>query len=134
MSTLREEFLIMVLANYVSLKSITTMLAAQAENTSVYASRQMGVRAASFGVSLPAILTGGLSQNASNSYGVNHATGVSEGQGSTDGMTNTEGQAHTIGHASTRGWSHSVGVTETDTTRGSRIDWSPSRAFSRGSG
>lgn len=116
MSTLREEFLIMVLANYVSLKSITTMLAAQAENTSVYASRQMGVRAASFGVSLPAILTGGLSENASNSYGVNHATGVSEGQGSTDGTTNTEGQAHTVGHASTRGWSHSVGVTETDTT------------------
>ena len=116
MSSLREEFLMMVLSNHVSLKSITTMLAAQTENTSVYASRQMGVRAASFGVSLPAILTGGLSENASHSYGTNHSTGVAEGQGSTEGVTNTEGQAHTIGHASTRGWSHSVGVTETDTT------------------
>jgi len=115
MSTLREEFLMLVLANHVSLQNITTMLAAQTENTSVYASRQMGMRAASFGVSLPAILTGGLSENASNSYGVNHATGVSEGQGSSEGITNTEGQAHSVGHASTRGWSHSVGVTETDT-------------------
>ena len=116
MSTLREEFLLMVLSNHVSLRDITRMLAAQAENTSVYASRQMGVRAASFGVSLPAILTGGLSENASNSYGTNHSTGIAEGEGSTEGVADTQGQAHTVGHASTRGWSHSVGITETDTT------------------
>ena len=71
----------MLLANHVSLEDIATMLAAQAENTSIYASRQMGVRAASFGVSLPAILTGGLSENASNSYGTNHSTGVAAGPG-----------------------------------------------------
>jgi hypothetical protein len=116
MSTLREEFLLMVLSNHISLKDISTMLAAQAENTSVYASRQMGVRAASFGVSLPAILTGGLSENASHSYGTNHSTGLAEGKGSSEGVANTEGQAHTVGHASTSGWAHSVGVTETDTT------------------
>lgn len=116
MSSLREEFLLMVLANHISLEHIATMLAAQAENTATYASRQMGVRAASFGVSLPAILTGGLSENASNSYGTNHSTGLAEGQGTTDGIADTTGQAHTVGHASTRGWAHTVGITETDTT------------------
>ena len=115
MSSLQEEFLFMLLANHVRLEDISTMLAAQAENTSVYASRQMGVRAASFGVSLPAILTGGLSENASHSYGTNHSVGVAEGQGSTDGVANTAGQAHTEGHASTSGWAHTVGVSETDT-------------------
>lgn len=116
MSSLQEEFLFLLLANHVQLPDIVRMLVAQTENTSVYASRQMGVRAASFGVSLPAILTGGLSENASNSYGVNHATGVAEGHGSTDGIADTQGQAHTVGHASTRGWSHTVGVSETHTT------------------
>ncbi len=116
MSSLREEFLLMLLANHVCLEDIATMLAAQAENTSVYASRQMGVRAASFGVSLPAILTGGMSENASNSYGTNHSTGLAQGQGSTDGVADTTGQAHTIGHASTSGWTHTVGVAETNGT------------------
>ena len=116
MTSLHEEFLFMLLADHVRLADIATMLAAQAENTSVYASRQMGVRAASFGVSLPAILTGGLSENASRSYGTNHAVGVAQGQGSTDGIANTEGQAHTTGHASTTGWAHTVGVSESDST------------------
>jgi hypothetical protein len=116
MSSLREEFLLMLLANHIRLEDIATMLASQAENTSNYASHQMGVRAASFGVSLPAILTGGLSENASNSYGTNHSTGVAQGQATTDGVADTTGQAHSIGHASTRGWAHTVGVSETDTT------------------
>ena len=116
MSSLQEEFLFLLLANHVQLPDIVRMLVAQAENTSVYASRQMGVRAASFGVSLPAILTGGLSESASHSYGVNHATGVAEGHGSTDGVADSQGQAHTVGHASTRGWSHTEGVSETHTT------------------
>ena len=116
MTSLKEEFLFMLLANHIQLSDIAAMLAAQAENTSVYASRQMGVRAASFGVSLPAILTGGLSENASHSYGTNHSSGIAEGQGTTDGIANTQGQAHSTGHASTSGWAHTVGVTETDTT------------------
>ena len=102
MSSLREEFLLMLLANHVRLEDIARMLAAQAENTAVYASRQVGVRAASFGVSLPAILTGGLSENASNSYGTNHSTGLAQGQTSTDGVADTTGQAHTVGQASKR--------------------------------
>ena len=116
MSSLEEEFLLMLLASHVRLDDITRMLSGLLEDTSVYASRQLGTRAASFGVSLPAILTGGLAENASRSYGTNHSTGVTQGEAATDGTANSQGQAHTEGHASTRGWAHTVGVSETDTT------------------
>jgi hypothetical protein len=115
MSSLEEEFLLMLLASHVRLDDITRMLSGLLEDTSVYASRQLGTRAASFGVSLPAILTGGLAENASRSYGTNHSTGVTQGEAATDGTANSQGQAHTEGHASTRGWAHTVGVSETDT-------------------
>jgi hypothetical protein len=116
MSGLEEEFMLLVIACHVSLADITTMLSGLLEDTSVYASRQTGARAASFGISLPAILTGGLAENASHSYNTNQSTGLTEGHAATDGVANAEGQAHTVGHASTRGWAHTVGVTETDTT------------------
>lgn len=59
MSSLEEEFLLMLLTNQcLRLEDITRMLAGMLEDTSVYASRQVGTRAASFGISLPAILTG----------------------------------------------------------------------------
>ena len=116
MSGLEEEFMLLVMASHIGLDDITTMLSGLLEDTSVYASRQSGVRAASFGISLPAILTGGLAENAAQSYGTNHATGTTEGHAATDGVANAEGQAHTVGHASTRGWAHTVGVSETDTT------------------
>ena len=116
MSSLEEEFLLMLLAGHVSLRDITQMLAGLLEDTSVYASRQAGVRAASFGISLPALLSGGLAENASRSYATNHATGTSQGDAATVGTAHSEGQAHTEGHASTQGWAHTVGVTQTDTT------------------
>jgi hypothetical protein len=116
MSGLGEEFMLLVMASHVNLADITTMLSGLLEDTSVYASRQTGARAASFGISLPAILTGGLAENASHSYNTNQSTGLTEGQSTTDGVANAEGQAHTVGHASTRGWAHTVGVSETDTT------------------
>ena len=115
-SSLEEEFLFMLLAEHISLADITRMLVGLSEEISIFASRQTGVRAASFGISLPAILTGGLAENASRSYGTNHSTGVTESQGATDGVANSVGQAHTIGHASTSGWAHTVGVAETDST------------------
>lgn len=115
MSSLEEEFILILLANHIRLSDITNMLSGLLEDTSVYASRQLGSRAASFGVSLPAILTGGLAENASKSYGTNHATGESQGTAATDGTANSEGQAHTDGHASTSGWAHTVGITETNT-------------------
>ena len=115
MSSLEEEFLLMLLTSHVRLEDITRMLAGMLEDTSVYASRQLGTRAASFGISLPAILTGGLAENASQSYGTNHSSGVTQGEAATDGVADSQGQAHTIGHASTRGWAHTVGVSETDT-------------------
>ncbi len=116
MSGLGEEFMLLVMASHVNLADITTMLSGLLEDTSVYASRQTGARAASFGISLPAILTGGLAENASHSYNTNQSTGLTEGQSTTDGVANAEGQAHTVGHASSRGWAHTVGVSETDTT------------------
>ena len=131
MSSLEEEFLLMLLAGHVSLRDITQMLAGLLEDTSVYASRQAGVRAASFGISLPAFLTGGLAENASRSYATNHATGSSQGDASTIGSAHSEGQAHTEGHASTQGWAHTVGATQTDTT-GSTV--TAGSAHSTGSG
>ena len=115
MSSLEEEFLLMLLTSHVRLEDITRMLAGMLEDTSVYASRQMGTRAASFGISLPAILTGGLAENASQSSGTNHASGVTQGVASTDGVANSQGQAHTVGQASTSGWAHTTGTSETDT-------------------
>ena len=116
MSSLEEEFLLMLLTNHVPLTDITQMLAGLLEDISVYASRQLGTRAASFGISLPAILTGGLAENVSRSYGTNHSTGLTTGDAATDGVANSQGQAHTTGHASTSGWAHTVGVSETDST------------------
>ena len=115
MSSLEEEFLLMLLTNYVRLEDITRMLSGLLEDTSVYASRQVGTRAASFGISLPAILTGGLAENASQSYATNHASGTTQGVSATDGTAQSEGQAHTVGHADTRGWAHTVGLSQTDT-------------------
>ena len=115
MSSLEEEFLLMLLTNYIRLEDITRMLSGLLEDTSVYASRQVGTRAASFGISLPAILTGGLAESASQSYGTNHASGTMHGVSATDGTAQSDGQAHTVGHADTRGWAHTVGLSQTDT-------------------
>jgi hypothetical protein len=115
MSSLEEEFLLMLLTSHVRLEDITRMLAGMLEDTSVYASRQLGTRAASFGISLPAILTGGLAENASQSSGTNHASGVTQGTAATDGVAASQGQAHTVGQASTSGWAHTTGTSETDT-------------------
>ena len=115
MSSLEEEFLLMLLTSHVRLEDITRMLAGMLEDTSVYASRQLGTRAASFGISLPAILTGGLAENASQSSGTNHASGITQGTAATDGVAASQGQAHTVGQASTSGWAHTTGTSETDT-------------------
>ncbi len=114
MSSLEEEFLLMLLGCHVPLKEITLMLAGLLEDTAVYASRQVGTRAAAFGISLPAFLTGGLAENAANSYATNHATGTTQGQAATNGTATSQGQAHTVGQASSSGWSHTVGVAQTD--------------------
>jgi hypothetical protein len=116
MSSLEEEFLLMLLTSPIPLEDITRMLSGLMEDISIYASRQMGTRAASFGISLPAILTGGLAQNASQSSGNTHTSGMVEGEAVSDGIAESQGQAHTEGHASTRGWAYTVGVSETDTT------------------
>jgi hypothetical protein len=108
MSSLGEEFLLMVLAYSVPVRTITLMLAGFAEEVSIWASQQNGVHSASFGVSLPAMLSGALAESASRNYGTGIGESHSVGQAHTDGQAQSEGQAHTVGRAESNGWSHSV--------------------------
>ena len=108
MSSLGEEFLLMVLAYSVPVRTITAMLAGFAEEVSIWASQQTGMHSASFGVSLPAMLSGALAESASQNYGTGTGEAHSTGQAHTDGQAQSEGQAHTVGQAESRGWSHSV--------------------------
>ena len=108
MAVLSEEFLLMVLAYSVPLNLISSLLAGYAQETSIWASQQTGVRSASFGVSLPAMLSGALAESASRNYGQSTGEALTEGTAHTDGQAQSEGHATTIGHTTTQGWSHSV--------------------------
>ena len=68
MSELNEEFLFVVLTSPISLGDITEMLTGLAEETSTWAAWQSGTRAVSFGVSLPALLSGMMAQSATQGY------------------------------------------------------------------
>jgi hypothetical protein len=118
MSELEEEFLFLVLTSPIRLAHITEMLTGLAEQASTWASLQQGLRGASFGVSLPALLTGAMVQSAALGYGQNQATAVAHGDAHSQGVAQTQGQAHTVGHADTKGWTHSetVGVAVTEGT------------------
>jgi hypothetical protein len=118
MSSLAEEFLLMVLAYSVPVRTITAMLAGFAEEVSIWASQQSGVRSASFGISLPAILSGALAESASRNYAYGTGQSHTVGEAHTDGQAQSEGQAHTVGQAESRGWSHVVskGTTVTEGT------------------
>ena len=106
MSDLKEEFLFLVLTSPVSLGAITEMLAGLAENTSTWAAWQNGVRGVSFGVSLPALLSGLLAQSASQGFGESQGTAHSTGLAHTDSQAHTDGSAHTTGSSDSSGWSH----------------------------
>jgi len=108
MSALNEEFLLMVLAYSVPISSIGSLLAGYAQETSIWASQQTGVRSASFGVSLPAMLSGALAESASRNYGTSTGDSHSTGAAHTDGQAQSTGQATTIGHTVSQGWSHST--------------------------
>jgi hypothetical protein len=118
MSSLNEEFLLMVLAYSIPVRTITQMLAGFAVEVSIWASQQSGVHSASFGISLPAMLSGALAESASRNYGYGTGESHSLGQAHTDGQAQSEGQAHTVGQAESSGWSHSVskGTTVTEGT------------------
>ena len=108
MSDLREEFLFLVLTSPIGLSDITEMLTGLAEETSTWAAWQSGVRSVSFGVSLPAFLSGLMAQSASQGYSTSQGESHSQGQAHTDSQAHTDGLAHTEGQAETSGWSHSV--------------------------
>jgi hypothetical protein len=112
MSDLKEEFLFLVLTSPIGLSEITEMLTGLAEETSTWAAWQSGVRSVSFGVSLPALLSGLLAQSASQAYGTSQGSAHSQGQAHTDSQAHTDGTAHTEGQAETAGWSHSKSESE----------------------
>ncbi|MCG2787695.1 MAG: serine-rich protein [Anaerolineae bacterium] len=114
MSALREEFMLMVLGYAVPLDRIADMLAGYAQEASIWASQQTGVRSASFGISLPAMLSGAMADTASRGYGETTGSADTDGVAQTEGIANTEGKANTVGRTTTDGWSHTVseGVTE----------------------
>jgi len=118
MAALREEFMLMVLGYSVPIEAVADMLSGYAQEAAIWASQQTGVRSASFGISLPAILTGAMADTASRGYGVSTGTADSEGLAQTEGIANTEGKATTVGRTTTQGWSHTVteGVTEGTST------------------
>ena len=115
MSELEEEFLFLILTSPIRFRDITEMLTGLAEEASTWASLQQGLRGASFGVSLPALLSGAMVQNAALGYGQSQATGTAAGDAHSVGSAQTEGQAHTVGQAETSGWMHSVTTGSADT-------------------
>jgi hypothetical protein len=120
MSSLNEEFLLMVLAYSIPISQIGSLLAGYAQETSIWASQQTGVRSASFGVSLPAMLSGALAESASRNYGVATGEATSEGTAHTDGQAQSTGQATTVGQTTSRGWSHSISE-GSSTTQGTAV-------------
>jgi len=115
MADLKEEFLFLVLTSPIGIEAITQTLAGLAEHTASWASWQSGSRSASFGISLPAILSGALAHNASLGYSDSDGSSHSDGTAHSAGLANTDGSAESIGHASSRGWSHMVGVSDSVT-------------------
>ena len=108
MAALGEEFLLMVLGYSVPIKLVGSLLAGYAQETSIWASQQTGVKSASFGVSLPAMLSGALAESATQAYGQNSGEAQTEGIAHTDGLASSQGHATTTGHTVSQGWSHAV--------------------------
>ena len=84
---------------------IADMLAGYAQEASIWASQQTGVRSASFGISLPAMLSGAMADTASRGYGETTGSADTDGIAQTEGIANTEGKANTVGRTTTDGWS-----------------------------
>jgi hypothetical protein len=118
MSSLKEDFVFMVMTSPISLSNIADMLVGLGEQTSSWASWQTGMRAASFGVSLPAILAGSMTDGTAHGTGTNTGISHSDGTAHTDGTAHSDGTAHTVGHADSSTWgkTETNGVTVTDST------------------
>lgn len=116
MADLKEEFLYLVLTSPVGIEAITEMLAGLAEHTAAWSAWQTGSRAASFGISLPAILSGALAQNTGMGYSTGEGISHTDGAAHSTGLANSSGSAHTTGHASSYGWSHTVSEGEAVST------------------
>ena len=117
MAKLREEFVMVTLASRVPVRDLAVMLEGIAREASIWASRQRGTRAISFGVAIPAILTGMVGDAEGRSYGEARSRSVSDAYGEAEGTAHTTGhsrsQAYTEARseAVTEGWAHTRGVT-----------------------
>jgi hypothetical protein len=108
MADLKEEFLFLVLTSPIGIEAITQPLAGLAEHTASWASWQSGARSASFGISLPAILSGALAHNASLGYSDSDGSSHSDGTAPLNRPGQHGRQRRVDRHASSRGWSHMV--------------------------
>ncbi len=120
MSHLKEDFLFLVLTSPIDLGDITRMLVGLAEETSTWAAWQQGVRGVSFGISLPAMLSGALAQNAAQGYGTNEGQSHTDGTAHGTGTAHSVGTAHTEGHATTSGWAHTISTSSSQSSGASQ--------------
>lgn len=122
MAQVREEYVMITLASRVERDDLAVMLEGIAREASVYASKQRGTRAISFGFALPLALGAGSGRSGGRSYSEGSAEGESESTGVADGTSRTEGTAHTEGtnwgesHSRSIGEAHSVGHSTSTTT------------------
>ncbi len=116
MSDLTEEFIFLVLTSPVSLGDLTEMLTGLAENASTWAAWQNGVRGITFGVSLPAMLSGLLAQSTTQSTGSSQGSAQSAGQAHSTSQAHTDGTARTQGTVNSSGWSQAVGSSVSHST------------------
>lgn len=116
MSALREDFLFLVMTSPLPLKDISRMLVGLAEVASSWASLQGGMRGVSFGISLPALVSGVFSSGNALSAGTSEAFGEGTAVSQSQGQAETVGKAHSEGVAETAGWSHNLsrGLSVTD--------------------
>jgi hypothetical protein len=108
MSNLKEDFLFMVMTSPVSLSNISEMLVGLAEQTSTWAAWQTGNRGASFGISLPAMLSGSLIDSAATGHSESAGTSHTDGSAHSDSTAHSDGTAHSTGTATSYGGSKTV--------------------------
>ncbi|MBN1137981.1 MAG: hypothetical protein JXM73_15430, partial [Anaerolineae bacterium] len=137
MARVREEYVMVTLASRVERDDLAVMLEGIAREASVYASKQHGTRAISFGFALPLALGAGSGRSGGRSYSEGSSEGKSDTTGVADGTSHTEGTAHTEGtnwgesHSRSVGEAHSTGHS-TSTTTGVSI--AESKGISRAQG
>ncbi|MBP2477672.1 hypothetical protein JOF53_006544 [Crossiella equi] len=124
-------YLLVLMANPVSLGQITDRLAAAAEQLSIVASQVHGQRSISAGVGMPMMF----STATGDSTGTGHSFGVNDG--STDSDTTTRGSSATVTDGTSQSLTTTTGQTRTDgigttDTHGTQQGWSHNQGLTGG--